>query len=137
MGPITTTVSILVFLFYCPMNVHSGVSVRRPPDLVRNTRNIHQMTLPHQQATLYSRYFLADKLAGSKRMASGGAPLLARSEKLPAELDLMLDDDEPQMDLPKRFDDYGHMRFGKRGNGGGDDTSDDYGHMRFGKRGGD
>lgn len=130
MGPITTTVSILVFLFYCPMNVHSGAAIR-PPDLVRNTRNIRPMTLPHQQGTLYSRYFLSDKAAGSKRVPS--VPL-GRSEKLPAELDLVLDDEEAQMDMPKRFDDYGHMRFGKRGNGG-DETSDDYGHMRFGKRG--
>lgn len=131
MGPITTTVSILVFLFYFPINVHSGVAIR-PPDLVRNTRNIRQMTLPHQQqGTLYSRYFLSDKLTGNKRMVS--APLV-RSEKLPAEVDLVLDDEESAMDLPKRFDDYGHMRFGKRGNGG-DEGSDDYGHMRFGKRG--
>lgn len=29
----------------------------------------------------------------------------------------------------EQFDDYGHMRFGKRG-----EASEDYGHMRFGKR---
>lgn len=38
-------------------------------------------------------------------------------------------DDE---DVEKRFDDYGHMRFGKRGGEG--DQFDDYGHMRFGRR---
>lgn len=33
-------------------------------------------------------------------------------------------------DRNKRFDDYGHMRFGKRG---GEEQFDDYGHMRFGR----
>lgn len=135
MAPSATAVAILiVILFYCSVHAQSGVAVR-PPDLVRNARNIRQMmTVPRQPGTLYSRYFLSDKLTGNKRMAA--APAM-RAEKLPAELDLVLDEDESQMaDLPKRFDDYGHMRFGKRGNGGaGDDTSDDYGHMRFGKRG--
>jgi hypothetical protein len=42
----------------------------------------------------------------------------------------MLDDN----DIDKRFDDYGHMRFGKRGGGGEGEAFDDYGHMRFGKR---
>lgn len=32
----------------------------------------------------------------------------------------------------REFDDYGHMRFGKRGSGG-DDYQDDYGHLRFGR----
>ena len=31
--------------------------------------------------------------------------------------------------IEKKFDDYGHMRFGKRGGGEGDGF-DDYGHMR-------
>lgn len=48
----------------------------------------------------------------------------------PMEFDLLVDDDEDMIDKSKRYDDYGHMRFGKRG----DDHFDDYGHMRFGKR---
>ncbi|KAM7361466.1 drosulfakinin [Cochliomyia hominivorax] len=51
--------------------------------------------------------------------------------KIPLNLDLMdfliEYDDE---DRSKRFDDYGHMRFGKRG---GEEQFDDYGHMRFGR----
>ncbi|EAU75983.1 AGAP009275-PA [Anopheles gambiae str. PEST] len=53
----------------------------------------------------------------------------------------LLNDDEEEEDdedheqggdgLVKRFDDYGHMRFGKRGGEG--DQFDDYGHMRFGR----
>lgn len=43
--------------------------------------------------------------------------------------DLSFADDD---DMEKRFDDYGHMRFGKRGGEG--DQFDDYGHMRFGRR---
>ena len=34
----------------------------------------------------------------------------------------------------REFDDYGHMRFGKRASGGEDDYGqDDYGHLRFGR----
>lgn len=47
----------------------------------------------------------------------------------PLEIDLLVDDDD-FLKSEKRYDDYGHMRFGKRG----DDHFDDYGHMRFGKR---
>lgn len=50
---------------------------------------------------------------------------------LPEEVDFMLDDEE-MFDKSKRFEEYGHMRFGKRAGG---EESDDYGHMRFGKRG--
>ncbi|EDV41868.1 uncharacterized protein Dana_GF19919 [Drosophila ananassae] len=49
---------------------------------------------------------------------------------IPIELDLIMDTDEEIRPKTKRFDDYGHMRFGKRG---GDDQFDDYGHMRFGR----
>lgn len=45
--------------------------------------------------------------------------------------DISFIDDE---DVEKRFDDYGHMRFGKRGGGGEGEQFDDYGHMRFGRR---
>lgn len=51
--------------------------------------------------------------------------------KIPVSLDLMdflLEYDDE--DRSKRFDDYGHMRFGKRG---GEEQFDDYGHMRFGR----
>ncbi|KAH8255046.1 hypothetical protein KR032_008242 [Drosophila birchii] len=60
------------------------------------------------------------------RMDFGNRVLFSRP-LIPIELDLLLDDDRTKA---KRFDDYGHMRFGKRG---GDDQFDDYGHMRFGR----
>lgn len=42
---------------------------------------------------------------------------------------LIADDPDDGLEVGKRqFDDYGHMRFGKRG-----DPEDDYGHMRFGR----
>uniref|UniRef100_A0A182QIY9 Sulfakinin neuropeptide n=1 Tax=Anopheles farauti TaxID=69004 RepID=A0A182QIY9_9DIPT len=41
------------------------------------------------------------------------------------------DDNDDDVGLVKRFDDYGHMRFGKRGGEG--EQFDDYGHMRFGR----
>lgn len=56
---------------------------------------------------------------------------ISHSKMQPLELDLLVDDDD-FLDKSKRYDDYGHMRFGKRA--GGDDQFDDYGHMRFGKR---
>lgn len=61
----------------------------------------------------------------SQRLAPSGQHKIQ-----PLELDLLVDDDD-FIDKSKRYDDYGHMRFGKRG----DDQFDDYGHMRFGKRG--
>lgn len=52
--------------------------------------------------------------------------------KLPVEMDLLVDDDDLYLyDKSKRYDDYGHMRFGKRNE---EDHFDDYGHMRFGKK---
>ncbi|XP_022214379.2 drosulfakinins [Drosophila obscura] len=55
-------------------------------------------------------------------------PLISRPV-VPIELDLLMDNEDDRT-MSKRFDDYGHMRFGKRG---GDDQFDDYGHMRFGR----
>ncbi|XP_044268639.1 drosulfakinins [Tribolium madens] len=44
-------------------------------------------------------------------------------------------DDDDLFELSKRqtSDDYGHLRFGKRG----EEPFDDYGHMRFGRSGSD
>lgn len=66
----------------------------------------------------------ASSAPGQLRRGSGGTA--ARSRVLPPSLY----DAEDTFDMNKRqFDDYGHMRFGKRG----DDKFDDYGHMRFGR----
>lgn len=52
--------------------------------------------------------------------------------KVPIEMDLLVDDDDLYLyDKSKRYDDYGHMRFGKRSE---EEHFDDYGHMRFGKK---
>lgn len=50
-------------------------------------------------------------------------------------LELILVDDDDLFELSKRqtSDDYGHLRFGKRG----EEPFDDYGHMRFGRSGAD
>ncbi|KAH8344502.1 hypothetical protein KR084_012843 [Drosophila pseudotakahashii] len=55
-------------------------------------------------------------------------PIISRP-MIPVEFDLLMENDDDRTKA-KRFDDYGHMRFGKRG---GDDQFDDYGHMRFGR----
>lgn len=57
------------------------------------------------------------------------APKRSIRPKLPQSWDFWLQDDYE--DRAKRIiDDYGHMRFGKRG---GEEQFDDYGHMRFGR----
>ncbi|KAK9879477.1 hypothetical protein WA026_006546 [Henosepilachna vigintioctopunctata] len=61
----------------------------------------------------------------------------ANSEKVPLKrsnsklnlLDVFLDDEDFDFNEKRQFDDYGHMRFGKRG----EDHLDDYGHLRFGR----
>ncbi|XP_017015431.1 drosulfakinins [Drosophila takahashii] len=55
-------------------------------------------------------------------------PIISRPI-IPIELDVLMENNDDRT-KSKRFDDYGHMRFGKRG---GDDQFDDYGHMRFGR----
>ncbi|XP_054281621.1 drosulfakinins-like [Macrosteles quadrilineatus] len=68
--------------------------------------------------------------APSRRRVLLSPPLRARLE--PVLGDLLIDDNDDLLDLGKRtFDDYGHMRFGKRGDP--EDKFDDYGHMRFGR----
>lgn len=42
---------------------------------------------------------------------------------------IVLDDEDFDLNSKRQIDDYGHMRFGKRG----EDQFDDYGHMRFGR----
>lgn len=57
---------------------------------------------------------------------------------LPDEMDFVVDDEDAgaaAFDKSKRFEEYGHMRFGKRTAALAGDDGDDYGHMRFGKRG--
>ncbi|XP_036318820.1 callisulfakinin-like [Rhagoletis pomonella] len=57
----------------------------------------------------------------------GPQMLQTSRSKVPFELDLLENEDSSRS---KRFDDYGHMRFGKRGD---EEQFDDYGHMRFGR----
>uniref|UniRef100_A0A1B6EE29 Sulfakinin n=1 Tax=Clastoptera arizonana TaxID=38151 RepID=A0A1B6EE29_9HEMI len=66
---------------------------------------------------------------------SVNSPQLLRARLTPAEplvSDFIIDESDDVFDMNKRqFDDYGHMRFGKRGDP--EDKFDDYGHMRFGR----
>ncbi len=90
-----------------------------------NSDTIQKTQSPHASQN-YKRYHRSPMNGG------GSKTLLPHSKIIPIEVDLVLDDDE-MYDKSKRYDDYGHMRFGKRG---GEDQFDDYGHMRFGKRAG-
>ena len=82
------------------------------------------------KANSVSAYYAAKHNLRSLLMSPRDYQQKSRS-KLPLNLDLMdflLEYDDE--DRSKRFDDYGHMRFGKRG---GEEQFDDYGHMRFGR----
>lgn len=89
----------------------------------------HQLpsSLSRGNVANYKRYLRSSSLLGG---TNGQRQVQISHSKIPIELDLLLDDDE-LFDKTKRYDDYGHMRFGKRG---GEEQFDDYGHMRFGKR---
>lgn len=66
---------------------------------------------------------------------SSGNSQVIRARLTPIEpliSDILIDDSDEAFDINKRqFDDYGHMRFGKRGEI--EEKFDDYGHMRFGR----
>lgn len=125
MGHISVSIltSLVIFLMYYLLvgNVSASNSV--------NSDNMQKTRSPHETQN-YKRYHRSPMNSGS--LASGSKTLIPRSKIIPIELDLLLDDEE-MFDKSKRYDDYGHMRFGKRG---GEDQFDDYGHMRFGKRAG-
>ncbi|XP_037024525.1 drosulfakinins [Bradysia coprophila] len=122
MGQVSVSIltSLVIFLVYYFLvgNVAASSSV--------NSDTIQKTQSPHATQN-YRRYHRSPMNSGS-----GSKSLLPRSKIIPIELDLLLDDEE-MYDKSKRYDDYGHMRFGKRG---GEDQFDDYGHMRFGKRAG-
>ncbi|XP_017104301.2 drosulfakinins [Drosophila bipectinata] len=80
-----------------------------------------------REPALHSRF--GDRRNQRSTIFGHRLPIVSRPI-IPIELDLLMDTDEEIRPKTKRFDDYGHMRFGKRG---GDDQFDDYGHMRFGR----
>lgn len=97
------------------------------PDVNRNAARIFKPMVPMVYAYNFNRNI---RTPFSNSISPRLAPAIQHKIQ-PLELDLLVDDDD-FIDKSKRYDDYGHMRFGKRG---GDDQFDDYGHMRFGKRG--
>lgn len=126
MGHLSLSVfaSLLVFLTYYILLTSVTAESAVPGD-IRKSQSL-------QSKDSYKR-FLRSSLADGSNVLGGQQRVLQLSRsKIPIELDLMLDEDEA-FDKSKRYDDYGHMRFGKRA--GGEDQFDDYGHMRFGKRG--
>ncbi|XP_066980092.1 drosulfakinins [Macrobrachium rosenbergii] len=75
-------------------------------------------------------------LALARRLAPAIRQKLEESHMSPALMEeIVTDFEDPELmdfyDAEKRqFDEYGHMRFGKRGGGA---EYDDYGHLRFGR----
>lgn len=149
MGQLSLTVVTSLVLFVTYFLVIFGVVVKASPVSSANTieRTAAEDALIPQQSQTdqtrnYGRVFKPFAYAYgfnrnirtpfSNSMSQRQAPIsMSHSRIQPLEVDLVVDDDN-EFDKSKRYDDYGHMRFGKRG---GDDQFDDYGHMRFGKRG--
>lgn len=123
MGHISVSIltSLVIFLMYYLLVGTVSASSSVNSDNIQKTQQT-----PHAATQNYKRYHRSPMNGGTL----GSKTLLPRSKIIPIEVDLLLDDDE-MYDKSKRYDDYGHMRFGKRG---GEDQFDDYGHMRFGKR---
>ncbi|XP_034230796.1 uncharacterized protein LOC117639338 [Thrips palmi] len=81
----------------------------------------------------------AARAARARAVAGGGGAsgVVPRMRRFPfllpqVPLDVLDDDEESLFEANKRqmSDDYGHMRFGKRG---GENDFAEYGHMRFGR----
>ena len=139
MGQLSVTVvtSFVVVLTYyllmfsvlvsaAPTNSNGGERADDTPTQPETNRNSARLFKPMVYAYNFNRNIRTPFSSSiSQRLASVGQHKIQ-----PLELDLLVDDDDI-IDKSKRYDDYGHMRFGKRG----DDQFDDYGHMRFGKRG--
>lgn len=146
MGQLSLTIVTSLVLFVTYYLVMFGVIVNATPISSPNTverpedasipqqnqpdpnRNIGRFFKPFAYTYSFNRNIRAP-FSNSISQRLVPAPI-SHSKIQPLELDLVVDDDD-FFDKSKRYDDYGHMRFGKRG----DDKFDDYGHMRFGKRG--
>lgn len=148
MGQLSLTIVTSLVLFVTYYLVIFGVVVKASPVSSANTieRTAEDASIPQQSQTdqtrNYGRFFKPFAYAYgfnrnirtpfSNSISHRIAPIpISHSRIQPLEVDLVVDDDDA-FDKSKRYDDYGHMRFGKRD---GDDKFDDYGHMRFGKRG--
>lgn len=88
--------------------------------------------------SLYSWKFRSHSPIANPMLRKRQPEVVPTNANLPDDMDFVVDDEDAGVafDKSKRFEEYGHMRFGKRtaALAGGDD-GDDYGHMRFGKRG--
>lgn len=142
MGQLSLTIVISLFVYLTYYLVMFGVIVNASANTVEHTAdemNVAQQgpsDLNRNSARLFKPLSFAYnrniRTPFSSSMNQRFVPVASpsRSKIQPLEVDLVVEDDD-FFDKSKRYDDYGHMRFGKRG----DDQFDDYGHMRFGKRG--
>ncbi|XP_073819875.1 drosulfakinin [Musca autumnalis] len=123
------TVSVMVFfifaifcIFWIPAtlarNLESSKNEIHDGGFVKN--NNQQLNMPGPSA-----YYVAKRNLHSLLMAPKEYQVKTHGKDL---VDILLEYEDD--DRNKRFDDYGHMRFGKRG---GEEQFDDYGHMRFGR----
>lgn len=129
MGHVSVSIltSLVIFFVYYLLVGNVSADTNSANDIPK-TQSLQSSHATHN----YKRYHRSPMNSGN--LGSAARVLQLSRSKIPIELDLLLDDDE-MYDKSKRYDDYGHMRFGKRA-GGGEDQFDDYGHMRFGKRAG-
>lgn len=84
---------------------------------------LHLRFLERGNSAFYNRHLRSERLQDARKVL----PLNAQPRVLEV-VDFQLDDADVFDGNSKRFDDYGHSRFGKRNN------FDDYGHSRFGRK---
>lgn len=128
---VVTYYLVMFSVFVSATPIGTAGAVERPDEQSPQTdtnRNGARLFKPLMYAYNFNRNIRAPF---SNSIGQRLVPAISHSKMQPLELDLLVDDDD-FLDKSKRYDDYGHMRFGKRA--GGDDQFDDYGHMRFGKR---
>lgn len=110
-------------IFLSGLPLAYGEEVAPPPALTPNGK--FHLRLLERAASLKNRHSRSDLSDGG----GGGVRKLVNSQPLLMEVvDFQVDDDDVFDRNSKRFDDYGHSRFGKR------NEFDDYGHSRYGRR---
>lgn len=117
----------LLFLLISGIIIISGYPVVvngeevAPAPALSPTAKFHRML--ERATALKNRHLRSDILD------TGGVRKLVNSQPRILEVvDFQVDDDDVFDGNSKRFDDYGHSRYGKR------NELDDYGHSRYGRR---
>ncbi|XP_022203745.2 uncharacterized protein LOC111060391 [Nilaparvata lugens] len=133
MGCSTMTAVLLTVSVFLLLQHQVGVLANGAAASELMTSSSNDLVTANRGQTGRRRASLPVILSQARPNSKGGQLIRARLTPLePLISDLLIDDVDDMMEIGKRqSDDYGHMRFGKRGEA--DDKFDDYGHMRFGR----